>query len=267
MKKSKIIAVANEKGGCAKTTTATTIAYLLAKQGKKTALLDFDGQANTTRLMGVANPYALKVTIYTLLTCIIGEEALPAPETYIIKTECGVDLIPSNRLLSSLESSLSNVNFREHILSQYISTIEDDYDYIIVDCMPQMGTAMVNVLMCADSLIIPTQAEIMSLQGVQEIISKYAKMKAKPYPFGNDKLTIDGILFTMDTERTIVSVQAKDMLSASLGGKFPIFDTCIPRSSKVAEAASYGKTICEYMPKNKAAIAYENMVKELLGNA
>ncbi|WP_099205539.1 ParA family protein [Scatolibacter rhodanostii] len=261
---SKVIAIMNEKGGCAKTTTATALAYLLAKQGKKTALIDYDGQANASLLMGVRNPLTLQVTVSNLLNCIIQEEQLPEPKTYIIKTDCGVDLIPANRKLASLERDLVSVNFREYILKQYVDTIRDNYDYVLIDCMPQMGTPMVNVLMCADSLIIPTQTEILSLQAVQELVKHYVKVKSKPFPFGNPKIEVEGILVTMDTQRTIVSAQMKDMIDGTFGGKLPIFDTCIPRSSKVAEAAMYGKTICEYMPRNKAALAYQNFAKELM---
>lgn len=266
MKQSKVIAIMNEKGGCAKTTTATAMAYLLAKQGKKTALIDFDGQANASLLMGVENPITLETTISTLLSCVIAEEQLPEPDSYIIHAACGVDLIPANRRLSTFERDLLSVDFREFILKQYVDTIKDNYDYVLIDCMPQMGTAIVNALMCADSLIIPTQTEILSLQAVRELVKHYAKVKSKPFPFGNPELKIEGILITMDTERTIASAQIKEMIDSTFSGKLPVFDTCIPRSAKVAEAAMFGKTICEYMPRNKAAIAYENFVKELMSH-
>lgn len=262
MKKTKVIAIMNEKGGCAKTTTATALAYLLAKQGKRTALIDFDGQANASLLMGVENPNTLETTISTLLNCIIAEETLPLLESYLIKTDCGVDLIPSNSQLFSLERNLAGVDFREYMLREYVDTIKEHYDYIIIDCMPQVGTPMVNAMMCADSLIIPTQAEILSAQGLQELVKHYAKIKRA----GNANLKIEGILITMDTERTIVSAQIKEMIDSTFGGKLPVFDTRIPRTIKVAEAAMYGKTICEYLPENKAAIAYQNFVKELLEN-
>lgn len=262
MKQSKVIAIMNEKGGCAKTTTATALAYLLAKQGKKTALIDFDGQANASLLMGVQNPNTLEVTISTLLGRIINEEQLPDPDTYIIQTDCGVDLIPSNSQLFSLERNLAGVDFREYMLREYVSVLKDRYDYILIDCMPQVGTPMVNAMMCADSLIIPTQAEILSAQGLQELVKHYAKIKRA----GNPALTIAGILITMDTERTIVSGQIKNMIDSNFGSRLPVFDTRIPRSIKVAEAAMFGKTICEYMPGNKAAIAYDNFVKELMSH-
>ncbi|WP_099205796.1 ParA family protein [Scatolibacter rhodanostii] len=259
MKKTKVIAIMNEKGGCAKTTTATALAYVLSKQGKKTVLIDFDGQANSTLLMGVKNPNTLEVTISTLLNCIIAEEPLPALESYLVKTNCGVDLIPSNSQLFSLERNLAGVDFREYMLREYVDTIKNQYDYAIIDCMPQVGTPMVNAMMCADSLIVPTQAEILSAQGLQELVKHYAKIKRA----GNPELEIEGILITMDNKNTIVSNQIKEMIDSTYGGKLLVFETRIPRTIKVAEAAMYGQTICEYMPNNKAAIAYQNFVKEL----
>ena len=259
---SKVIAIMNEKGGCAKTTTATAMAYLLAKQGKKTALIDFDGQANTSLLMGVKNPNTLEITISTLVNRIINEEQLPQPEEYIIKTDCGVDLIPSNTQLFSFERNMTGVDFREYILREYVNTIKDSYDYVIIDCMPQVGTPMVNAMTCADKLIIPTQAEILSAQGLQELVKHYAKIKRA----GNPTLEIAGILITMDSENTIVSAQMTDMISNTFGGIQTIFNTRIPRTIKVAEAAMFRKTICEYMPRSKAAIAYENFVKELMSH-
>jgi chromosome partitioning protein len=131
----KIIAIINEKGGVGKTATATTLAYLLSKRGHRTALLDFDGQGHSSIIFGVKNPNKLEVTINTLLRKLVEDEPLPAPESYIIKTECGVDLIPSNTQLFTLERNLCNVDFRERILTQYIDAIKDSYEYIIIDCI------------------------------------------------------------------------------------------------------------------------------------
>lgn len=274
----KIIAVMNEKGGVGKTATATTLAYLLAKRGHRTALIDFDGQGHSSIIFGVKNPNKLEVTINTLLCkliedkslCddeslnedepLIGGEPLPAPESYIIKSKCGVDLIPSNSQLFTLERNLCNANFRERILSQYVDTIKDAYDYIIIDCMPQMGTPMINVMMCADSIVIPTQAELLSAQGLNELLKHYQSIRKN----SGHILRIDGILITMDSPNTILSAQVNQLIQHGFAGKVPIFKTHIPRSIKVAEAVLYHKTICEFMPDNPAAIAYEQFVDELL---
>ncbi|GAB6108353.1 Sporulation initiation inhibitor protein Soj [bioreactor metagenome] len=258
----KIIAIINEKGGVGKTATATSLAHLLAKKGYNTALIDFDGQGHSSITLGVKNPNLLKMTINTIIRKIIEDEPLPAPDSYIIKSKSGVDLIPSNYQLFTLERNLCNVDFRERILSQYVNTIKGDYDYIIIDCMPQMGTPMINVMMCADSIIIPTQSELLSTQGLSELLRHYQLVKQN----SNNKLKISGILITMDSANTNLSAQVKDMLQNSFAGSISIFQTCIPRSIKVAEAVGHHKTICEYIPDNPAAVAYEEFVEEFLKN-
>ena len=256
----KVIAIMNEKGGVGKTATATTLAYLLAKNGKRAALIDFDGQGHASLICGVGNPNQLEVTISTLLNSIILDEPLPAPESYIHRGKNGVDLIPANSQLFMLERNLSSVDFREYKLTEYVSTIKDRYDYIIIDCMPQIGTPMVNVMMCSDSIIIPTQAEILSAQGLSELLRHYRAIRKN----GNRALRIEGILITMETSRTIVSTQVQSMIKSTYEGTIPLFKTRIPRSIKVAEACLYQQTICEYMPGNPAAVAYESFVKELM---
>ena len=258
----KVIAVQNEKGGTSKTSTATALAYLLAKRNEKVLLVDFDGQGHSTMLCGVPNPNKLDVTIATLLNKVIMGEPLPEPESYIIRNKSGVDLIPSNSQLFMLERNLAGVDFREYKLAEYISTIKNRYSYIIIDCMPQIGSPMINVMMCANSIVIPTQAELLSAQGLAELMKHYQVIKRN----SNHDLNIEGILITMDTERTIVSAHVKGMIEKSFAGKVNIFKTRIPRSIKVAEASLYHQTICEYLPKNPAAVAYENFVEEVLAN-
>lgn len=257
----KIIAVMNEKGGVGKSATATTLAYLLARRGKHTALIDFDGQGHSSIIYGVKNTNKLEVTINTLLRRMIEDEPLPEPDSYIIQHKSGVDVIPSNSQLFTLERNLCNVDFRERILSGYVETIRNRYEYIIIDCMPQMGTPMINVMMCADSIIVPTQAELLSTQGLAELLRHYQIIRRN----SNHKLHIEGILITMDSPNTIVSMQVRQLIEQGFAGTVPIFRTHIPRSIKVAEAVLYHKTICEYMPDNPAALAYERFADELLG--
>ena len=255
---SKVIAIVNEKGGVGKTTTATTISYLLGKQGKKVLLIDFDGQANSTMIMGDKNPNEIETTISTLINKVITKESLPPKEDYIIKNK-GIDLIPANSNLFTLERNLCNINFREYILQSLINEIKIDYDYIIIDCMPQIGTPMINVMMASDSLIIPTQAEILSAKGLSELVKHYLTIKNI-----NRKLSIDGILITMDTKNTIASKEVKKILNESFKQHINIFDIVIPRSTKVSEANIYKQTICEYMPENAVSKAYEQLVQEMM---
>jgi len=256
----KVIAIMNEKGGVGKTATATTLAERLAKLGYRTALIDFDGQGHSSIILGVKNVNKLEITINTIIRRLIEEQPLPSMDAYIIKTNCGVDLIPSNSQLFTLERNLCNVDFRERILFQYVDTIKSQYDYIIIDCMPQMGTPMINVMMCADSIIIPTQAELLSTQGLAELLKHYQVIRKN----SNHQLTIEGILITMESANTIVSAQVNEMIQYGFADKVPIFKTHIPRSIKVAEAVNYHKTICEYMPANPAAIAYNKFTMEFL---
>ena len=132
----KVIAVYNKKGGCGKTTTATTLAYLLARCGKRTALIDLDSQGDSSLAYGVPNPDKLQTTILSLVKQVIIGEPLPSPSSYMYSYH-GVDLVPSNEEISTLERNLSNVDFREYILKEYISQISPSYDYIIIDCIIQ----------------------------------------------------------------------------------------------------------------------------------
>ena len=152
MNKAKVFAIMNEKGGVGKTTTATNMAYLLGKQNKKVLLIDFDGQANTTMLMCNENPNNIGITISTILNNIINSDYILPSYDYVIKSK-GINLVPSNANLFSLETKLTTVPFREHILKKFIDDVKDDYDYIIIDCMPQIGTPMINVMIACDRLI------------------------------------------------------------------------------------------------------------------
>ena len=257
-KKAKVFAIMNEKGGVGKTTTATNMAYLLGKQNKKVLLIDFDGQANTTMLMCNENPNNIGVTISTILNNIINSDYILPSYDYVIKSK-GINLVPSNANLFSLESKLSTVPFREYILKKFIDDIKEDYDYIIIDCMPQIGTPMINVMIASDSLIIPTQVEILSVKGLTELIRHYLMIKRV-----NEKLKIDGILITMDSKNTKTSKEVKKLLNSSFKENINIFNTVIPNSIKVAEANVYKQIICEYLPTNKVCKAYENLLKELI---
>lgn len=142
----KVLGIVNRKGGVGKTTTATTMSYLLSKEGCKVALIDFDGQRHTTKLCGVTAPEQLSVTIYDILKCIVMNEELPDKGSYMIRTETGVDLIPANNKLDNFDKLMCDTDFAEYKLKEFVDTIKEQYDYILIDGMPKMGTAMENIL-------------------------------------------------------------------------------------------------------------------------
>ena len=135
----KVLGIVNRKGGVGKTTTATTLSYLLSKEGCKVALIDFDGQRHTTKLCGVTAPEQLSVTIYDILKCIVMNEELPDKGFYMIKTETGVDLIPANNKLDNFDKLMCDTDFAEYKLKEFVDTIKDQYDYILIDGMPKNG--------------------------------------------------------------------------------------------------------------------------------
>ena len=255
-KMAKKIAIMNEKGGVGKTATATTTSYLLTQLGFNTLLIDFDGQANSTIINGM-NPNNIEITISTLINNVLEEK--PLPDDYIMKNENGVHFIPANSELFKLERTLCNVPFSEYTLATVISHFEDKYDYIIIDCMPQMGTPSINVLMCTDEIIIPTQPQLLSVHGLNELINHINLVKKR-----KADLVISGILITMDEKNTNLSVYTINEINRIFGKEINIFKAIIPKSIKVAEACLHKKTICEFLPGNPAAIAYDAFVTELL---
>ena len=210
------------------------------------ALIDFDGQRHSTKLSGVMLPEKLPITIYEILSSLVMGEELPEIETYIIHTESGVDLIPANNRLDYFDKLMCNTDFAEYKLKEYVDTIRDRYDYILIDGMPKMGTAMINIMISCDGLIVPVQRA-------------FHRIKTQ----ANKNLEIEGILITMDSERTKVSKRVKAQLQETFGEKVRIFSNCIPRTIRVPDAADHCMTICEFEPDNPASIAYQNVVKEL----
>ena len=173
----KVLGIVNRKGGVGKTTTATTLSYLLSKGGCRVALIDFDGQRHTTKLCGVAAPEQLSVTIYDILKCIVMNEELPDKETYMVRTETGVDLIPANNKLDNFDKLMCDTDFAEYKLKEFVDTIKEQYDYILIDGMPKMGTAMINVMICCDSLIIPVQSDTLAVEGMAEFLRAFPRIK------------------------------------------------------------------------------------------
>ena len=187
----RVIAVANQKGGVGKTTTAGSLGIVLARFGKKVLLIDADPQGNLTESLGFGEPDQMEDTLASVLGQIINDED-PDLEKGILHHEEGVDLMPGNIELSGLEVSLVNVMSREMVMKDYIERIRERYDYVIADCMPSLGMVTINVLAAADSILIPVQAAFLPAKGLEQLIKTIRKVQRQLNP----KLTIEGILMT-----------------------------------------------------------------------
>lgn len=257
----KVIAIANQKGGVGKTTTTTSLGIGLAKAGKRVLVIDADAQGNLTASLGFTEPDRLEKTLATLMAAIINEEEVPA-DYGILKHEEGIDLIPGNIELSGLEVSMANVMSRELVLRSYIETVKDKYDYILIDCMPSLGMVTINVLACADSVLIPVQAAYLPVKGLEQLLKTIGKVKRQINP----KLEIEGILLTMVDRRTNFARDISALLVENYGSKVRIFEQCIPLSVRAVETSAVGNSIFKHDPKGKVASAYQSLTKEVLEN-
>ncbi len=257
----RVIAIANQKGGVAKSVTTENLGIGLAGSGKKVLLIDLDSQGSLTASLGYDEPDMIEYTISTVLGKIINDEELD-PEEGILHHEEGVDLMPSNIELSGLEVSLVNVMSREMILKDFISRVRKKYDYILIDCMPSLGMVTVNAFAAADSILIPVQAAYLPTKGLEQLIRTIYKVKRQINP----RLEIEGILITMVDERTNYAREIMHLLSEGYGEKIRFFKNSIPFSVRAAEISALGISIFEYDPRGKVAKAYKALTKEVLGN-
>ena len=255
----KVIAAANQKGGCAKTSVVANLGIGLARAGKKVCVIDADPQGSLTASLGYQEPDDIRYTLASIMMNIINEEEYD-PMEGILHHEEGVDLVPANIELSGLEVSLSNVMSREMILKEYVEQIRDAYDYILIDCMPSLGVMTINALVAADEVLIPVQAAYLPVKGLQQLIKTITVVKKRL----NKRLTIEGILITMVDYRTNYAKDITDMLRENYGDTVGVMESFIPFSVKVAEASAEGISIYRYAPKCKAAESFEKLTKEVL---
>ncbi len=255
---SKVIALANQKGGTGKTTTAVNLGTGLGAQGKKVLLVDADAQGNLTDSLGYREPDNLPVSLATILTKTMMEEPYE-PDEGILHHPEGVDLMPGNIELSAIEVSLVNTMSRETVLLTYINTVKDKYDYVLIDCMPSLGMMTINALAAADSVIIPVQAHYLPAKGMTQLLQTIARVRRQINP----KLNIDGVLVTMVDNRTNFAKDISFILRRDYGDKLRIFQTEIPLSIRAAEASAKGKSIYLHDPHGLAAKAYEVFTKEV----
>ncbi len=252
---SKIISIANQKGGVGKTTTAINLSSCLAEHNKKVLLIDMDPQGNASSGLGV-DKNDLDTTLYELL---LGEVELKDAIIDLEERIKNLSLIPSTNELSGAEIELLDVDNKEFILKEIIDTIKRKYDYIIIDCPPSLSTLTINALTASDSVIVPIQCEYYALEGLSQLIQTIGLVKDRL----NNSLEIEGILFTMYDIRNNLSTQVVENVKSNLNQH--IYKTIIPRNVRLAEAPSYGEPINMYDPKSAGAESYRKLAEEVIG--
>ena len=249
---SKVVAIANQKGGVGKTTTAVNLAACVADEGCRVLLVDMDPQGNTTSGLGIDRDER-ELSIYEALTgdCTIDEAA--------VATEVeGLDIVPSTRDLAGVEIELVSHPKREFQLRSAIRDSEVDYDFVLVDCPPSLGLLTVNALCASNTVLVPIQTEYYALEGVG-LLSETIELVQE---YLNPSLTYEGILLTMYDARTNLSEQVADETEDFFGEL--VFETMIPRNVRLSEAPSYGEPIIEYSSSSRGAKCYRKFAKEFL---
>ena len=261
-KKATVIAVTNQKGGVGKSTTCENLGIGLAMEGKKVLLVDTDPQGSLTISMGWQQPDELPTTLSTLMQKAMNYQPIQPGEGILHHAE-GVDLIPANIELAGLEVALVNSMNREKMLKQVLDGAKQEYDYILLDCMPSLGMLTINALAAADTTLIPVQAQYLSAKGLEQLLQTVGKVRRQINP----KLKIEGILLTMTDSRTNYGKQIDTLIRQAYGSKIKVFDQTIPRSVRAAETSAAGKSIFQHDPKGKVAEAYQSLAREVLADA
>ncbi len=248
----KVIAIANQKGGVGKTTTAVNLSACLGKLGKKTLLIDIDPQGNTTSGLGV-DPREVEQSVYD---CIINDTPM---NEVIVKTEFdNLWICPANIDLAGAELELVAKPNREYVLKQAISTIKDNFDFIFIDCPPSLGLITLNSFAATDTVLVPIQCEYYALEGLSQLTNTIKMVKKALNP----EIALEGVLLTMFDARTNLSIQVVDEVKKFFRDK--VFATIIPRNVRLSEAPSFGQPVIEYDKHSKGAECYADLAAEVV---
>ena len=248
----KVIAIANQKGGVGKTTTAVNLSACLGKRGKKTLIIDIDPQGNTTSGLGI-DPRGIEQSIYD---CIINDVPM---QDVILKTDFeGLWICPSNINLAGAELELVMKDNREFVLKRAISEVKDSFDFILIDCPPSLGLITLNSFTATDSILVPIQCEYYALEGLSQLTNTIKMVKKRLNPH----LAMEGVLLTMFDARTNLSIQVVEEVKKYFRNR--VYTTVIPRNVRLSEAPSFGQPIIEYDRNSRGAECYTDLADEVI---
>lgn len=248
----RIIAVANQKGGVGKTTTAINLSSCLASLGKKVLAIDMDPQGNMTSGLGI-DKNEVEYTVYELILGQVGIEKVICKDTLE-----NLDVLPTNINLSAAEIELIGVEEKEFIIRKEVDKVKKNYDFIVIDCPPSLSMLTINAMTTADSILVPIQCEYYALEGLSQLIHTIDLVKERLNP----ELKIEGVVFTMYDARTNLSLQVVENVKDNL--QQTIYKTIIPRNIRLAEAPSHGLPINLYDPKSSGAESYMLLAEEVI---